>query len=187
MKTKTRAAKGARKKSAGRKAPGKKATTKKASAKKPVTKKASAKKSTAKKSKAKKSTGKKPGVKKASGEKAAGGKSAIRKATTSSVADSGPKQKAMGGANGVPAARQAKPGAPVTESPQAPGSAKTTPSPGPSNWGDLMHRVIDIVDPSALREKPKRPRALDERPVGRWVAAGFLAGCLFGWVLAAVL
>ena len=50
-----------------------------------------------------------------------------------------------------------------------------------------MHRVIDIVDPSALREKPKRPRALDERPIGRWVAASFLAGCLFGWVLAAVL
>lgn len=177
MKTKTRAAKGARKKSAGRKAPAKKVTTKKASAKK----------STAKKSTAKKATAKKPGKKKASGEKAAGVKSAIRKATTSSVADSGPKQKAMGGANGVPAARPAKPGARVTESPPAHGSAKTTPSPGPSNWGDLMHRVIDIVDPSALREKPKRPRALDERPVGRWVAAGFLAGCLFGWVLAAVL
>jgi hypothetical protein len=168
MKTKTGAAKGARKKSAGRKAPAKKATTRKSTAKKATTKK---------------STAKKPGKKKKSGEKAAGGKSAIRKATTSSVEDSAPKQEAMGGTNGAPAARQTKPGALVTKSSQAhPGSAKPA-----ANWGDLMHRVIDIVDPSGHHQKPKRPRALDERPVGRWVAASFLAGSLFGWVLAAVL
>lgn len=163
MKTKTRAAKGAGKKSAGRKAPAKKAT-------------------------AKKSTAKKPGKKKAAGKKASGSKSAIRPAATSSVADAAPVKKAVGSTNGEPAAQQAKPGARQAESRQThPGSPKRTPILGPSNWGDLMHRVIDIVDPSALREKPKRPRALDERPIGRWVAASFLAGCLFGWVLAAVL
>ncbi len=158
MKTKTRAAKGARKKSAGRKAPAKKATAKKA-------------------------TAKKPGKKKASG-KASGRKSAIRQAATAGVEDSVPEQQAVG--NGEPAAGQAKPGAREAESQKAQ-SPKRTPILGPSNWGDLMHKVIDIVDPSALREKPKRPRALDERPIGRWVAASFLAGCLFAWVLAAVL
>ncbi len=161
MKTKTRAAKGAGKKSAGRKAPTKKATAKKA-------------------------TAKKSGKKKVSGKKVSGSKSAIRKAVASSVEDSVPTPQGVGSTNGEPAAGQAKPGAREAENQEAQ-SPKRTPILGPSNWGDLMHRVIDIVDPSALREKPKRPRALDDRPIGRWVAASFLAGCLFGWVLAAVL
>ena len=171
MKTKTRAAKGAGKKSAGRKAP---------------TKKATVKKSTAKKATAKKATAKKPGKKKVSGKKVSGSKSAIRKAVTPSVEDSVPTQQGVGSTNGEPAAGRAKPGAREAENQEAQ-SPKRTPILGPSNWGDLMHRVIEIVDPSALREKSKRPRALDERPIGRWVAASFLAGCLFGWVLAAVL
>ena len=27
----------------------------------------------------------------------------------------------------------------------------------------------------------------DERPIGRWIAAAFLSGCLVGWVLAALI
>lgn len=142
MKTRTRAAVGARKKSAGRKAP------------------------------AKKSSAKKSGVKKASGSK-----SRIRKAATSRVEDPVPERQANGNTHGQSGAGKAEagPAQPVTHSPRA------------ASWADLMHRVIDVVDPSSRRDKSRRPRAVDERPIARWIAASFLAGGLFAWVLAAVL
>lgn len=131
--------------------------------KKSAGKKAPAKKATAKKSTAKKATRKKSGAK-ASGRKAAG----KRSSPEPTLVELDPRPHESNG--------------------------KASPAPGPEpqdaglgDWGELINRVRDVVDPYAADEIPGPPRIQDAPPIGRWIAASFLAGCLVGWILASIL
>ncbi len=192
MKTKTRAHKAPTRSVRGgtgkprQKAHGKKSRGKKATARKTAAKKRAAKKSPAKKPTERKTTARKTSPNEAASRKTRG--SGTPKTTTNPAPITASKTtlQEKTTATGAPTRAKAKEnpgtnGSPIRLSPRLPKGKDR-----PSVWGNLTAHLRDVMEARSFRSD-RGGAAPDERPIGRWIAAGFLSGCLVGWVLAALL
>ena len=179
MKTKTRARKAptrtpgggtARKKASG-KTPRKKGSGKKSSVRKSKARKATATMSTARKSAARENGASKTTAKKTTAKKTPAKKTPATETTTLTTT----LDKRTGGANGAPSQAVKNPGTNAT-------SVGLPPQVVPRRKG--RSSVWDTLTDHLRRTDAALP---DERPIGRWIAAAFLSGCLVGWVLAALI
>ena len=177
METKTRARKAPARRVSGQKGkPRQKAPGKKSKAKKATARKTAAKKRAAKKTPAKKTTANKTTPNQASQEKREIGTPQTTADPARTAAPTATLQEKSKAAGAPPTQDKAK---------QDPGTNGNT-SPPRLSPRSLSRGVWDTLT-ERLAQSDKDRAALDERPIGRWIAASFLSGCLVGWVLAALL